>query len=532
MRTKSLIFVGLMVCVSLIFAGFGSTAFAVKRTDVLVIGMRTGDAVSLDPAKAYEFSSSGTVNQLYDKLVDLDVKDLTKPVPELAESWEIGPDGKKWIFHIRKGVKFPSGDPVDAKAVAFSLKRLVKLADTPSWVITQFGVKEDSIRVMDDYTVEVTLDQQYAPGVFLSCLAYTVGSIVDPKLAMAHEKEGDMGRAWMADHSAGCGPYILEKWERQAQMVLKANENYWKGPPPFKRIIIRDVPEPTNQMILLEKGDIDLAWDLLPDQAKALKKSKDVVISECATFYVRYMGMNVGFEPLGHPKVRDAIRYAIDYDGIIDEIVQGAGIMGQTVIPKGMLGYNPATPYSTDIEKAKKLLGEAGYPNGFEVELVTPPASPFVDTATKVQSDLAKVGIKVKVVQMIAAQMYEKYRAQKLQMVMAQWGSDYVDPDANAKPFAHSNSIGPDAKIKQLAWRNKYLNVETSKLVDQAGMELDVGKRKDMYKKLTDIILDDGPFAVLYYPVKQYGVRKEVKNFVPPQSFFLFDFTTLRKEAQ
>jgi peptide/nickel transport system substrate-binding protein len=492
--------------------------------------MQADDAVSLDPAKAYEFASSGVVNQLYDKLVDFAVDDFTKPIPELAESWDIAEDGKTWIFHIRQGVNFASGNPVNADAVVFSLRRLVKLADTPSWVITQFGVTEESITKVDDYTMQIVLDQQYAPGVFLSCLAYTVGSIVDPQVVMEHEKDGDMGKAWLNDHSAGSGPYILEQWNRNESFVLKANENYWKGKPPFTRIIVRDIMESTNQMIMVEKGDVDVAWDLLPDQINKLKDNPDIEIHQTTTFYVRCVGMNVGYEPLGKSEVRDAIRYAIDYDGIVNEIMQGAAIKAQTFIPKGMYGYNPAMPYTLDLEKAKKLLADAGYPDGFDVELVCSPSTPWPDMAVKIQNDLAKIGINVKVTQMVGAQLYEKYRAQKLQMVLAQWGSDYVDPDANAKPFGHSNSVGDDAKIKQLAWRNMYVNLETSKLVDEGAQELEHEKRAEIYKKVTDMILDDGPFAILYYPLKQYAVRSNVKNFTGPPSFFLYDFTTLTKE--
>lgn len=524
---------GLSICTSLsvlLLCLLVSSSQAATPKDVLIIGMQADDAVSLDPAKAYEFASSGIVNQLYDKLVDFPVDDFTKPVPELAESWDIAEDGKTWMFHIRKGVSFPSGDPVNADAVVFSLRRLVKLADTPSWVLTQFGLTEESITKVDDYTVQLVLDQQYAPGVFLSCLAYTVGAILDPKLVMEHEQDGDMGKAWVNDHSAGCGPYILEEWKRNEAFIMKANENYWKGKPPFARVIVQDVMESTNQMIMLEMGDIDIAWDLLPDQIKKFKDNPDIQVYETPTFYVRYVGMNVGYEPLGKSEVRDAIRYAIDYDGIVNEVMQGAAIKAQTIIPKGMYGYNPAMPYNLDLEKAKKLLADAGYPDGFDVELVCSPSTPYPDMAVKIQNDLAKIGIRVKVTQMVGAQLYEKYRAQKLQLVLAQWGSDYVDPDANAKPFAHSNSVGDDAKIKQLAWRNMYVNLESSNLVDKGAQELDHEKRGEIYQKVTEMILDDGPFAILYYPLKQYAVRSNVKNFIGPPSFFLYDFTTLTKE--
>ena len=523
-------------CVLCLFVFLAAATFlpistdAAPPKDVLVIGMQTDDAVSLDPAKAYEFASSGVVKQLYDNLIDFKVGDYTTPIPELAESWDIAEDGKTWTFHLRKDAKFATGNPVNADAVVFSLRRVIKLEESPSWILTQWGITEESITKVDDFTVQVVMDQQYAPGMVLSCLAFSVGCIVEPEVVMEHEKDGDLGKAWLSDHSAGSGAFTLEAWNRNESFVMKAHKAYWKGTPPFTRVIIQDVTELTNQMIMLEKGDIDIAWDLIPDQIEKLRDNPDVNISKTSTVYTRYIGMNVAYEPLSKSEVRDAIRYAIDYDGIVNDIMQGVAVKAQTIIPEMMFGYNPALPYTLDIEKAKQLLADAGYPNGFDVELVCSPSPPYPDTAVKVQNDLAKIGINVTVTQMVGAQLYEKYRAQQLQMVMAQWGSDYWDPDANAKPFAHSTSTGDDAPIKQLAWRNSYVNLETSKMVEEAAKELDQEKRAELYQKITNEILDDGPFAILYFRVKQYAARTNVKNFIAPPSFSDYDFFTLSKE--
>lgn len=482
------------------------------RTDTLVIGMNTGSAVSLDPARAYEFVTVTIVEQLYDRLVEFLDGDFTKVQSGLAESWEVGEDGQTWTFHLRKGLTFPSGTPINAEAVKFSLGRVATLKQTASWLITQFGISADTIEIVDDHTVKLRVNGRYAPGLFLSTLAFTTGSIVDPVVVKQHEEKDDLGSAWMTDHSAGSGPFTLERWERNASIILSANPHYWRGAPKLKRIIIRDVPEPTNQQILLEKGDIDIAWDLLADQVNALKDKPGIKIAQGPTFRLRYVGMNVGVKPLSDNRVRNAIRYALDYDGIVNTILKGSASKIQTFIPKGLMGYNPAMPYEKNVDKAKQLLAEAGYPEGFEIELATPPTTPEVDIATKIQADLAEVGIKAKVVQMVASQMYEKYRAQGLQLVVAQWGVDYADPDANAKPFAHSNSVGPDAKIKQLAWRNKYVNLETSGLVDKAAQELDPKKREEYYKTLTDIILREGPFAIFAQPLLQIAYRENVRG--------------------
>jgi len=491
--------------------------------DILVIAMDTSEAVSLDPARAYEYASCLIVNQLYDKLVDFAPPDYTKIVPEVAESWEILPDGVTWVFHIRKGIEFPDGTPLNATAVAFSLKRAIKLKQAASWILTQFGLTEDSIKVIDDYTVQVRLGYKVAPRIFLSCLAFTVGAIVNPNEVLAHQKNGDLGSEWLTDHSAGSGPFILEKWERESEVVLVANEKYWKGAPRIKKVIIKHVPEPTDQLLLLEKGDVDIAWSLTSDQIEEVRGKKGIKVVVKPAFQKTYLGMNVGFKPFSDERVRDAIRWAIDYDAIV-EVLKGGAKKLQTFIEEGILGHNPAMPYYRDVNKAKALLAEAGYPNGFEVELMAPTSYPERDIATIIKSNLEEIGIKVNIRLVTAAEMYEKYRKQGHQLILAGWGADYPDPDALAKPFA-------DYRVKQLAWRNMWYDDYAANLTGQAAVEFDLSKRLALYKELTEYVLDKGPYAILYQVVYQIAMRTWVENFEPDPTFFLLDLSRVYKES-
>ncbi len=491
--------------------------------DILIIAMDTSDAVSMDPARAYEFTSCFVVNQLYDKLVDFELPDLVNVKPEVAEKWEVSEDGKVWTFHIRKGIKFASGNPLTADDVVYSLQRVIKLKQTASWVLTQFVSKPEQIEKVDDYTVKITLDKPVAPSFFLATLTFTTSSVVDKKVVEAHAKNGDMGSEWMTDHSAGSGPFVLEKWEREAEIVLAANPNYWKpGQPKVKKVIIKHVPEPTDQLLLIKKGDVDIVTDLTAEQINQLKGEKGVNIVKVERTHIVYMGMNVAVKPLDKEEVRDAIRYCIDYDAIINDILLGAAIKWQTVIPKGLLGANPKTPYKKDVAKAKELLAKAGYPNGFEIELTTPPTYPQTDIAAKIQADLAECGIKVKIVQMTASEMYEKYRKQGLQLVLAGWGSDYPDPDNNAKAFG-------DYRVKQLAWRNSWYDDYAADLAEKAALEFDKKKREQMYLELTDYILDHGPYAILYQTVAQHATRDWVHGYIPDPTFFLLDLSKVSK---
>ncbi|MDK2383635.1 MAG: ABC transporter substrate-binding protein, partial [Candidatus Korarchaeota archaeon] len=168
--------------------------------DTLIIAMDTSDAVSMDPARAYEFTSCFVVNQLYDKLVDFELPDLVNVKPEVAEKWEVSEDGKVWTFHIRKGIKFASGNPLTADDVVYSLQRVIKLKQTASWVLTQFVSTPEQIEKIDDYTVKITLDKPVAPSFFLATLTFTTSAVVDKQVVEAHAKNGDMGSDWMTDH--------------------------------------------------------------------------------------------------------------------------------------------------------------------------------------------------------------------------------------------------------------------------------------------------------------------------------------------
>jgi peptide/nickel transport system substrate-binding protein len=200
------------------------------------------------------------------------------------------------------------------------------------------------------------------------------------------------------------------------------------------------------------------------------------------------------------------VKYAIDYDSIIKNIAGGYAIKVQGFIPYGYLGYISDTPFSQDIARAKQLLAEAGYSNGFEVELVTNTTDRRRNEAIAIQADLAQIGIKANITIMQASQMYTKMREQGIQMIVAGWGIDFPDPDALAKPFA-------DYRVKQLAWRMMWYDDHAADLAEAAGFELDQSKRVQMYADLTNYWFANGPFAILYQPLNYWGTRSELKGF-------------------
>jgi peptide/nickel transport system substrate-binding protein len=515
-----------VVCLGL---GSAPAADAAGRQDVLVIGMATSDIISLDPAKAFEFSGVGIDAQIYDRLLDFPAGKYDKPELSLAKSNDVSPDGKTWTFHLREDVKFHSGNPLTADDVVYSFQRVVTLNDQPAFILTQFGITPDAVKAVDKYTVQVTLDKKYAGGIFFACLAAGVSSIVDSQVVKQHVQKtdkypnGDMGLTWLARNSAGSGPFILRKWEKGDRVILEANPDHFKYPPKVKRVVIKEINEATSRRLQVEKGDIDIAWEMYPDQIKELKKNPDLRIESSPATIIYYVGMNVTMGPLADNRVRSAIRHAVDYSGIIDNIMGGAARPTNSFIPQGFAGYENVVYYREDLEKARQLLKEAGFPDGFDISMDHGDQSPNPEIAQALQNSLARVGIRVKLNKLISAQLWPKYRAQKHELILARWGPDYVDPHTNAQPFA-------DYKAKQLCWRNAYYNDETSALIQQAGQEMDDAKRIALYRQANKIIQTEGPYVMLYQPMYEHAVRNNIGEVYAAPTFDLWKLYPITKQ--
>jgi len=503
MRKKSWGIIVIAICMAMTLSAFSE---CIAEEKVLIVGMNTGAIVSLDPAVCYEIEGHWMLNNIYDPLVKFKPGSASEIEPCMATSWDIS--GKTLTFSIREGVKFSNGDPIDAEAVAYSLKRVVKLEKTPAWVLTQFGVTEDSIKAVGN-KVQVTMDKPYSPSLVLSCMSF-ITAIVNPRVAEEKAKEGDMGMAYLTEHSAGSGPYVLVSWERNEKIVLERNENYWGRKPQIERIIIIDVPESSSQVVQLKGGDIDIAWNLEYDQIPDIEATKGLSALKSPLFKVIYLAVNPTHPPMDNVLVRRAIKSAIDYKGIVK--ATGGGIMElHTFIPKGMFAHYEGQAYPYDPEKAKKSLTQAGYPKGIKITLTVPK---FLATAgTVVMSNLDAVGIKTDLQLIAYSTLLGKYRKQGLEVVIARWGADYGDPDAQAKPFAHCRTTGPDAKIKQLAWRNAYANPEFTDMVEKAALIEDRGERERVYLDLQKKWQQDGVFAILYQFSGHVGLKDKIKNF-------------------
>jgi len=481
--------------------------------NTLVYAADISDLISLDPAVLYEFSGVLIAHNVYETLVRFEGADLSTLKPGLAERWDIKEVGDTWeiTFHLRQGVKFASGNPFTADDVVYSFQRVIALNKSPAFLFTDIAqLKPENIKAADPSTVVVTLPKTASPQGFLSILTFTVGGIVDSKEVKAHESGGDYGSGWLLDHSAGSGPYRIDHWTKETEVLLTANPNYGGPKPALAQVLIKHIPEATNQQFALEKGDVDIARNLGPEQIEALKGKSGVTTTTGDSLLLIYVGMNVTVKPLDDVKVREALRTAVDYDGIIQQLLKGNARKVQTIIPAGLAGHNPDAPFQQDIEKAKALLKEAGQEGGFTLDLLVPTGSApggvtWADLAAKLQSDWAKIGVTVNIVQTAQAELLNVYRAQKGQLVLILWGPDFPDPDANVGPFT-------DYAAKSIAWRNAWQD-EISKKAREAALMADPAQRNTAYKEITDYVLHNGPYIVLYQPTELFGLRDNVKGF-------------------
>ncbi len=494
-----------------------SLAIAKTPANILVIANRIDDITTLDPAQSFEFAGSDLSRNVYGKLVNFDPADFSKGYqPDLAASWSVSGDGKTITFKMRSGVKFHSGNPVTAKDAVYSLQRAVKLNKTPAFILTQFGFNKDNadqtIKLIDDMSFSITTDKKYATSFVLNCLASNIGGIVDMKTVMANEKDGDFGNAWLKTNTAGSGAYKLVNWKPNESYTLTVNKDFYAGKPALDRVIVRHIQESATQRLLLEKGDIDIARNLNPQDITGITGNKDLAVDSDLRGRLMYISFNQKDPNLSKPKVIEALKYLIDYKGMQDSFLKGQYTIHQAFLPRTYLGEIDDKPYSYNVDKAKALLKEAGV-DGLELKIIVREAQERVEIAQSLQNTFGKAGVKVTLQVGTGKQTLSVYRAREHQIYVGAWGPDYPDPNTNAGTFAFNPDNSDAAKATGLlAWRNGWALPEMSKATKAAVQEPDKAKRAAMYQAIQREHQKRGPFAVMFQKIEQTGRRANVKG--------------------
>ncbi len=379
----------------------GVTATSSAPRDLVIA--RAMDLTSLDPDRGYCDTCQIVFTALYDRLLVVSPKDSKTLEPGLAQTFKANAGNTKFTFTLFKNAKFSDGSPVEAKDVKWSLERLANIKGSASYLLAGMS----SIDTPDAHTVIVNFSASNSA--FLAIVAASYLGIVNSAVAMKHGASAaadaattDTAENWFLKNSAGSGPYTLASYTSGNAVKLVANKNYWGKKPTFTTVTLKEVTDSSAQLQQLQQGDVDIAMQISPDALGQLKSVSKVTTKAVDSFNYTYIALMPGAEggaPLANPKVREAIKYAIDYKNLIKTLVGGYGKTQGSPIPNGFEGSEKVAQPTFDAQKAKALLKEAGYPDGFTISSTYPKIVAYgVDLDLQmqaIQQNLAQVGIKL-----------------------------------------------------------------------------------------------------------------------------------------
>lgn len=487
----------------------------------LIVATTMSNILTLDPAAITGRETVQVLNNIYDSLVSLSPEDRSIE-PRIAESWEVAPDRMSIRFRLRKDAKFSSGNPVTANDVIWSFKRLLTRNLAQASLLKTRGFtaeKADTLFVAEDAnTLVINLPQPDDPQLLLMVLAQSgPGSIIDSKTALANEKDGDLGAAWLTLNSAGSGPYTLTQWASNEHIILTRNEGYWGKAPAMRRVLIRHLPESQSQRLMLEQGDIDIAYSLLAPDLKALENNEAIEIGSAPGSGFYYLSASMKDERFAKPKVREALRYLIDYEGLDKAVMPYYGKLRQRPINTGVMGALPDPGYQLDIEKAKALLAEAGYPSGFKVTLRVLSEEPFLKAATVIQNTLGQAGIATELITGSGDQIYGAMRERKFELLLGRGGGgQQPHPDNNLRALAYNPDNSDEAKLTNYqGWRTSFYDEKLNKMIGDALVERDQARQAKLYEDIQtymeSIVMPIQPFSEV---VDTAAYQKDIKGIV------------------
>lgn len=484
----------------------------IKKT--LIVG-RANDSISLDPANTTEMDSIKVTVNIFETLVKYE-KEGSNIVPGLAESWKSSEDGKTWLFNLRRGVKFQDGTTFDANAVVFNFQRWMDINNPYhngqfsywNYVFGGFPGFIESVKALSNHTVEIKLSKPYAP--FLNTLVMPVFGIESPK---AIKEYGDE----VYKHPVGTGPFCFKSWDQNKSIILTRNDNYWNTPAKVDELEFRVIPSSQDRLELLKKGEIHIADNLGPDDVAVIESDKSLQLYLRPSFNVGYIAVNNEKAPFNNRLVRNAISHAINKEEMIKLVFANIAKPAKTLIPPTLWGYNDSIEESEyNPEISIQLLKEAGYPEGFKTTLWVMNSSRNyfpkpLETAEYIKESLKKANIEVTIKTFNWDEYLTRINGGEHEMALIGWTGDNMDPDNFLNTLLSSDNAKPGLVGNYSFYKNK----EVDLLLTQARETNNIVFRKDLYRRLLNIVNYDMPSIPLVHTMPVIATQSSVKGYIP-----------------
>lgn len=476
----------------------------------LTIGLTTIVA-ALEQPYAPERQSSNASWTMFDSLVFPEPDGTFSPA--LAETWETSEDGRTITFHLRQGVKFHNGEDFNADSVVFSWETYIDPVVTyaSNWTVAS------AVEKIDDYTVAVSTEE---PNALLLPYIGSAWSII-PK--GYYEEVGATG---FAEKPVGTGPFMLEEWVKGDHITVVANPNYWRaGYPKLAEVIFKFMPESATRIAAIQTGEIDLSPRLTSEDAQGLLGAEGVTLVRYPVnrvYYVAFNNITTGLDtPIMEPAIRQALAYAVDVDGIIATLFDGYATRAVGLVGPADLGFDGAEPVPYDPEQAKAMLAEAGYPDGFAVDMACPDGaySHINEVCEIIRNNFNDVGVTGNLDIMESTAYWELEATQALVPV-------FVDSWSVTLGEAYPRLQGSLNKGDSYA---NFWTPELQALLDQIATTVDIDERAALYGQIQTLMRDDPPFVYLYLPEVFEAVNTRVQNYKPrpAEQYFLWDVSVI-----
>ena len=473
--------------------GFWTTGLGASPTGTLNILDATGEPRSMDPHRHYNTQLSSILRQVYETLFDRDPNG--KLIPGLIENWE-NIDETTWQFKLRKGVRFHNGDALTAKDVKFSIERILN-PETKSPQARDYRTVKH-VEVIDKYILNI-ITNGFDP--ILPDRFVVLGNVLPEEAFKNH------GEIEFFKHPIGTGPFKFTHWDMGKEIVLEANDEYYRGSPRIQKVVFKFVPGEENRMEMFLKGDCHVITNVMPQHSLSLRKHRGVRLLKKPSLQFFAAKMNtLNNSPFFDKRVRKALNYLTDVDLLIKYVHKGNGKPLTTFTMPEEFGYNSELkPYRFDLEKARDLLKIAGYPNGFKIKVLMMDHLSALGTALKKQWQRAGI-----IAELISLPREEVISRGLIKNEIS-WDVAVSDPTDPLFDASYQMTIQLDPKHPLCRFHNEKI----IELLSQSNTTLNKEKRSSLLKKIQEIVYEEVPMVFLYQNLGLYGVRADVIDFVP-----------------